>query len=141
MLGYKRAMKQAKAGLNTRWVQSGDFSLASGYACMQTLLELPDRPTALFCSNDEMAIGAMQACREACLNLPADMSIVGFDDIPFAAYTHPRLSSVHQPRNQIGEQVMLLMLRMLRDGATEQARIVLPHKLVVRDSTAPLRAF
>ncbi len=138
LTGYKRAMKHAKATLNARWVQSGDFTLASGYACMQKLLALPERPTSLFCSNDEMAIGAMQACREAGMTLPTDMSIVGFDDIPVAAYTHPRLSSVHQPRNQIGEQVMLLMLRMLRDGVSEQARIVLPHELIVRDSTAAL---
>lgn len=138
LLGYKRAMRNAGATVNDRWLQTGDFTLASGYTCMQALLAQRERPTALFCSNDEMAIGAMQACRDAGLHLPADMSIIGFDDIAFSAYTHPKLSSVYQPRNQIGEQVMLLILSMLRDNKVEQSRTVLPHKLVLRDSTAPL---
>lgn len=135
LLGYKRAMRKARAPLNGRWVQSGDFTLASGYACMQDLLKLAERPTALFCANDEMAIGAMQACRDQGLELPEDMSIVGFDDIAFAAYTHPRLTSVHQPRNRIGEQVMMLMLDMLQGKTVAKSRIVLPHELIVRDST------
>ena len=135
--GYRLAMKRAKAAVNGRWLQSGDFTLASGYACMERLLALPERPSALFCANDEMAIGAMQACRAAGLTLPSDMSIVGFDDIAFADYTHPRLTTVHQPRNRIGEQVMLMMLNMLKAGSAEQSRVILPHELIVRDSTAP----
>ena len=135
--GYRRAMKRAKAPLNSSWLTSGDFTLASGYACTQDLLALSQRPTALFCANDEMAIGAMQACRDAGLSLPGDMSIIGFDDIAFAAYTHPRLSTVHQPRNRIGEQVMQLMLKMLKEGGAGETRLVLPHELVLRESTAP----
>lgn len=137
--GYMRAMKASKVSLNPRWIQSGDFSLASGYSCMQALLQQSERPSALFCANDEMAIGAMQACRDAGLTLPRDMSIVGFDDIAFAAYTHPRLTSVHQPRNRIGERVMLLMLSMLKEGAVDETRVVLPHELIVRDSTVAIR--
>lgn len=136
LLGYKRAMRNAGASVKAHWIQSGDFTLASGHTCTQSLLALSERPTALFCANDEMAIGAMQACREAGLGLPEDMSIVGFDDIAFAAYSHPRLTSVHQPRNRIGEQVMTLMLKMLRNEVVEESRIVLAHELVIRDSTA-----
>ncbi len=136
--GYKQAMKAAKIPFKSQLVKTGDFTLASGYACMQALLAGTQRPTALFCASDEMAIGAMQACREANLNLPRDMSIVGFDDIAFASFSHPRLTSVHQPRNAIGERVMLMMLNMLEEGGQEEGRTVLPHELVVRDSTAPL---
>ena len=83
-----------------------------------------------------MAIGAMQACHAAGLSLPGDMSVVGFDDIGFAAYTHPRLTTVHQPRNRIGEQVMTMMLAMLAGNTPADSRIVLPHELVVRESSA-----
>lgn len=133
--GYKQALRGAGVKLTQRWVVTGDFSLQSGYAGMETLLADGDRPTALFCANDEMAIGAMQACRDAGLELPREMSVVGFDDIAFAAYTHPRLTSVHQPRNRIGEEVMLLMLKMLAGNAPAEPRLVLPHELIVRESS------
>lgn len=138
--GYQRALKSAGLKTTKAWLRHGDFSLASGYRCMHSLLAEKTQPSALFCANDEMAMGAMQACREAGLDLPADMSVMGFDDIAFAAYTHPRLSSVHQPRNRIGEEVMRVMLGMLAGKAPTQARMVLPHELVIRDSSAPPRA-
>lgn len=135
--GYEQALQHAGLSLAPRLIKQGDFTLASGYACTTALLAEADPPTALFCANDEMAIGAMQACHEAGLTLPADMSVVGFDDIAFAAYSHPRLTSVHQPRNRIGEQVMTMMLEMLAGNGPTESRIVLPHELVIRDSSAP----
>ncbi|WP_372749593.1 LacI family DNA-binding transcriptional regulator [Litorivivens sp.] len=135
MLGFRQAMQAAQLPVNSRWLKSGDFTLASGYRCMEELLTLSRRPTALFCANDEMAIGAMQACRDAELSLPEDMSVVGFDDIAFAAYSHPRLTTVNQPRNRIGEQVMKMMLAMLAGENPTEPRMVLPHELVVREST------
>ncbi|HCQ58093.1 MAG TPA: hypothetical protein DIU10_09350 [Sulfitobacter sp.] len=135
LLGYRQAMKNAGVKSSAQWVLHGDFSLASGYHCMQQFLQGKRSISAVFCANDEMAIGAMRACRDAGLSLPQDMSIVGFDDIAFAEYSHPRLSSVHQPRNRIGEQVMTLMLSMLAGNLPASPRVVLPHELVVRESS------
>jgi LacI family repressor for deo operon, udp, cdd, tsx, nupC, and nupG len=102
------------------------------------LLARKQRPTAVFCANDEMAIGAMQACRDEGLVLPSEMSIVGFDDLVFGEYTSPRLTTIHQPRNEIGERVMTLMLEILAGEKPKHSRIFLAHKLVIRESTASL---
>ena len=134
--GYEQALKEAGLTVEPALIKQGDFTLASGYDCTAALLAAANPPTALFCANDEMAIGAMQACHAAGLSLPGDMSVVGFDDIGFAAYTHPRLTTVHQPRNRIGEQVMTMMLAMLAGNTPADSRIVLPHELVVRESSA-----
>ena len=135
--GYEDAIQGAGLSVSPMLIKQGDFTLASGHACTTELLAEGNPPTALFCANDEMAIGAMQACHEAGLTLPADMSVVGFDDIAFAAYTHPRLTTIHQPRNRIGEQVMTMMLEMLAGNPPSDSRIVLPHELLVRDSSSP----
>ncbi len=134
--GYEQALREAGLTVEPALIKQGDFTLASGYDCTAALLASANPPTALFCANDEMAIGAMQACHAAGLSLPGDMSVVGFDDIGFAAYTHPRLTTVHQPRNRIGEQVMTMMLAMLAGNTPADSRIVLPHELVVRESSA-----
>lgn len=137
LLGYQQALATAKLKPQPTLMKAGDFSLDSGMLAMQQLLKLKQRPTAVFCTNDAMAIGAMQACRDAGLRLPGQMSIVGFDDIRFSAYTQPRLTTVHQPRTEIGKAVMNMMLGMLADDKdpVAVARIVLPHRLVVRESS------
>ncbi len=137
LAGYREAMTAAGEKPNARWIRFGDFTLESGYSAMDALLTAEKRPSAIFCANDEMALGAMQACRDHCLTLPDDLSIVGFDDISFAQFSHPRLTTIHQPRNAIGEHVMSLMLGILSGEKPMPGRVVLPHRLVVRGSTAP----
>ncbi len=138
--GCKQALTEAGIQPRKLWVRSGDFTLGSGYSQMESLLNKPKRPTAVFCANDEMAIGAMQACRDNGMILPEDMSIVGFDDIGIAQFIHPRLTTIHQPRNAIGERVMSLMLGILSGKELKPGRVVMPHRLVVRQSTAPYTA-
>lgn len=134
--GFNDALKVNNVSVNKLWLAQGEFTLASGYGAMKVLLGKKERPTAVFCANDEMAIGAMQACRDEGLTIPDDMSIVGFDDIVFAEYTSPRLTTIHQPRNEIGERVMTLMLEILAGNAPEINRVLLSHKLIVRESVA-----
>jgi len=106
---------------------------------MLAILAQGDPPTAVFCANDEMAIGAMKAARERGMTLPRDLSLVGFDDIGFAAYSTPALSTVSQPREEIGAQSMRLMLAILQQRRPDQCRVVLQHTLVLRESTAKPR--
>lgn len=138
--GFRRALAAAGVRPRRARLRNGDFSLASGREQMLAILAQGDPPTAVFCANDEMAIGAMKAARERGMTLPRDLSVVGFDDIGFAAYATPALSTVRQPREQIGEQAMRLMLDILQQRGTIPAKVVLPHALVLRASTAkPLR--
>lgn len=114
----------------------GDFSIESGGRQAAELLDEPGRPTAIFCFSDEMAMGAMEAIRQRGLDCPRDISLVGFDDIRFAEYLHPKLTTVRQPKDQIGHEVVRLLLDILTGRSTALQNITLPHQLVVRSSTA-----
>lgn len=108
----------------------GDFTMASGEAAMKILLARKPRPSAVFCANDEMAIGAIKAARDAGLRVPDDVSIVGFDDISYAAFTDPPLTTIRQPRREFGRAAVAVLL----DGAVPVARM--GYELIIRRSTS-----
>jgi LacI family repressor for deo operon, udp, cdd, tsx, nupC, and nupG len=115
----------------------GDFSIESGLRQAGDLLDQPAPPTAIFCFSDEMAMGAIEAIRRRGLHCPRDVSLVGFDDIRFAQYLSPQLTTVSQPMEQIGHEVVRLLLDILADRASALQNVTLPHRLIVRSSTAP----
>jgi LacI family repressor for deo operon, udp, cdd, tsx, nupC, and nupG len=117
-------------------VEHGDFSVESGVACADRLLAGPNPPTAIFCFNDEMALGVLHAARNRTLRVPDDLSVVGLDDIHHAQYWDPPLTTVAMPMRDMGEQAVRVLLGILNDGGRPPERIVLPHTLVVRSSTA-----
>ena len=103
---------------------------------MQQLLGLPSPPTAIFCYNDVTALGAIRAAHAVGLRVPRDLSIVGFDDIDLAPYFEPPLTTVAQPKRQMGEKAVHMVLELLAGNAVEDC--VLPSRLIVRGSTMPL---
>jgi LacI family transcriptional regulator len=113
-----------------------------GYQAMGRLLALREPPTALFAADDAMAIGALKAAAECGVAVPADLSIVGFDDIKSAGYLHPALTTVHQPYEEIACQAVALLVEMIRDRTIPQPapHIRIPPQLVKRDSCAPPKA-
>jgi len=117
-------------------VMNGDFSIESGAVAAERLLGRKEPPTAIFCFNDEMAIGVIDTARRRKLRIPNDLSLVGFDDIRFARYTDPPLTTVAQPMRQIGEGTVRLLLEILQGPGSPES-VTLPHTLVVRSSTAP----
>ena len=118
-------------------VRHGDFSIPSGAEAAATLLTCPDPPTAVFCFNDEMAMGVIGEARSRGLRVPSDLSVVGFDDIRFAQCTNPPLTTVAQPMREIGEGTVRLLLEILNGSQLAPVSITLPHTLQVRASTAP----
>jgi LacI family transcriptional regulator, repressor for deo operon, udp, cdd, tsx, nupC, and nupG len=120
-------------------VMHGDFSIESGSVAAERLLGRAGRPTAIFCFNDEMAIGVMEIAHRLHIRIPNDLSVVGFDDIRFSRYLTPSLTTIAQPMRQIGEGTVRLLLRILGGGGDAQVpeSVTLPHTLVVRSSTAP----
>lgn len=120
--------------------QGARFGFASGLAAGERFLALAERPTAVFCASDEIAMGLMKVVRRAGLRVPADVSIVGFDGIDQVDYLDPILSTMRQPRQEIGRRGAEVLLRML-DGtaAPQDHRIRLPVELLSRESTAPWR--
>ena len=117
----------------------GDFSIESGAAAAERLLGRSERPTAVFCFNDEMAMGVVEVARRMGARVPQQLSVVGFDDIRFARHMDPPLTTIAQPMRQIGEGTVRLLLSILAGGhdAETPESVTLPHKLVVRASTAP----
>jgi LacI family repressor for deo operon, udp, cdd, tsx, nupC, and nupG len=117
----------------------GDFSIESGAAAAERLLTRKQRPTAIFCFNDEMAIGVIEVARRLKVRVPAELSVVGFDDIRFARHIDPPLTTIAQPMRQLGEATVRLLLGILAGGGDPETpeSVTLPHKLVIRASTAP----
>jgi len=134
--GYETALKQAGITPATSLVAPGDFSMEAGVRAIESFLARTQKFSAVFCSNDEMAIGAMRALATHGLDVPGDVSIVGFDDIRFARYTSPALTTIAQPKNEIGREAMRMLIELLNDPSTPVLKRVLSADLVVRGSTA-----
>jgi LacI family repressor for deo operon, udp, cdd, tsx, nupC, and nupG len=118
----------------------GDFSIESGAVGAERLLGRKVPPTAIFCFNDEMAMGAVETAKRRGLRVPLDVSIVGFDDIRFARCIDPPLTTVAQPMRAIGEGTVALLLAILNSDVKAPDSVTLPHTLTIRSSTAPPRA-
>lgn len=118
----------------------GDFSIESGIAAAEQLLGGARPPTAIFCFNDEMAIGVLHTARQHNLRVPDDLSVAGFDDIRFAQFSDPALTTVRQPMRELGEATVRLLLDILRGNVKDAVSVTLPHALIVRASTGAPRA-
>ena len=137
--GYRQALISAKLPFAPELVRDGDFTMPSGATAMDELLTLPTPPTAVLCANDEMAFGAVQTLHRRGLLVPADISIVGFDDLNMAAFYNPPLTTVHIPRHDIGRRAAAELIELLA-GRTVTQNAILPTRLIIRGSTAPPRA-
>ena len=135
--GYRAGLAEAGLTYDKKLVVEGDFGLESGGRAVEHFLALSKPPTAIFVSNDEMAMGAIQALHAKGLNVPNDMSIVGFDDIRFAGAYNPPLTTVSQPRYEIGRRATDMLMQLLSGDQPSQPQCELPSKLVVRGTTAP----
>ena len=138
--GYCQGMAELGVLGTQQLLYSGNFSLDSGAAAARAILAGDKLPTAIIAANDAMVIGALQVIKKQGLRVPEDISMVGFDDIKFAAYCDPPLTTIRQPRTQIGELSMQMMLDILNGESPELQRRELPHELVIRGSVAPLNA-
>jgi LacI family transcriptional regulator len=138
--GYQTALAAAGVLPKPELVAEGDFLIEGGYAAGGALLDLTEPPTAIFASNDNMAVGVLLAARERGLRVPADLSIVGFDDSEKASIVTPQLTTVRQPLEELGRTAVSLLMRLLDRQRVEALHVELATKLVVRDSTAPPRA-
>ena len=135
--GYRAAMKQARLPIADGWIVEGQLTISGARKATRVLINHNDRPTAIFCANDEMAIGCLHETKSAGLTVPDDMSIVGFDDIRYAEVTDPPLTTISQPAEEIGERVMYRLCRRIEEGSLNNSEAeIVPHKLVVRQSVA-----
>lgn len=135
-LGYMDSLISHGISPNPDYFVAGDYSIESGYAAMNALLDLNNRPTAVFCGNDDMAIGAMNACFDRGVGIPGDVSLIGFDDMIFAQYTNPPLTTIHKSVSEIAAEGTKLLLQRMEQPNAEPIQRLLGSKLVQRRSVA-----
>ena len=136
--GYQQALRKWGIPHDPTLIVPGDGLPAGGMRAVKTLLKMSEPPSAVFCYNDMTAIGVLQAAREANIAVPGDLAVIGFDDIPFASYVSPSLTTINQPKREMGRLAveMALSLAEADDGADlELSDIVVKGELVVREST------
>jgi len=138
--GYKQAMDRLALTIPEGYlINGGFFSVEEGKQAMQTLLALPKRPTAVFVAGDQMAIGAMEAIHEAGLQVPHDISVVGYDDIEMSKYVTPKLTTVRQDTERIGQHAAELLIEQIVNKRRVMTTDIIPVDLIVRQSTGPVK--
>ena len=133
--GFINAHYEAGLSVNEDYILKGNYDLESGYASMQLILEMQDRPSAVFCSNDEMALGAMKAIKQRGIVMPDEISIAGFDDMGFTAYLTPSLTTVLRPVEDMSKEGTQILLNKIENNETVELGIInLDTRIIIRDS-------
>ncbi|EKY3204518.1 ribose operon transcriptional repressor RbsR [Cronobacter dublinensis] len=132
--GYRTAMQRAGLAVPEGYEVIGDFEFGGGLRAMQSLLALPEPPQAVFMGNDAMAVGAYQALYQAGLRIPQDIALVGYDDIELARYMTPPLTTIHQPKDELGELAIDVLIHRMAQPELQQQRLQLTPVLMERGS-------
>lgn len=135
--GYQQALRRAGLIIDLTKSVQGDFSFESGAKAMRKLLASATPPSAIFCHNDMMAIGAMREAKAAGIRIPQDLSIIGFDNIEFSEFCEPALTTVAQPRFDIGYQATQMLFNILNGDDVRTGSRLLDTELILRQSTMP----
>ncbi|MNO19374.1 Catabolite control protein A [compost metagenome] len=133
--GYQKALEEAGIPVNPNYILVDKHTIEDGKNVMRLILEMKDRPTAVFTGSDEIAGGLMMAAKQAGLSVPGDLAILGFDDQPIAEVLDPGLTTIRQPIEQMGQKAGEILLSILNQENTESAVHELPVELIIRKST------
>lgn len=137
--GYEKAMKKLNLEIPDGYIVDGvNFDVPGGYKAMKELLKLKERPTAVFAACDKIAFGAIDAMKEEGVNVPEDISIIGYDDIEIARYITPKLTTIRQNREEIGKTAVDLLVKQINEKEKLKINKIIPVELVVRDSCKKL---
>ena len=132
--GFREGLEEKGLQLSESRIAVGDMTQRSGYSQAMRFLDMPDPPTAIAACNDLMALGAISAAQERGLVVGKDIAITGFDNIPLAEYSHPQLTTIHQPIYQIGAMVCEMLIQHIQGKVLDKEQILLTPTLVVRQS-------
>ncbi|ENM5786545.1 substrate-binding domain-containing protein [Vibrio metoecus] len=136
--GYKRALAEAGLGIHPDWIIESDFECEGGYQAFEKLYQRNKLPSALFVSNDMMAMGVIQAASQRGLRVPDDLSLIGYDDVHIAKFMTPALTTIHQPKYRLGKAAVDTLLYRLENPDTTAQVVQLEPTLVVRSSVCSL---
>jgi LacI family transcriptional regulator len=133
--GYRAALAAARVPVDANLIRVGGYWPESAEEPAHTLLTLPERPTAIFAANDLSAIRTMQVAQELGLEVPRDLSVIGFDNVPESALASPPLTTIAQPIQEMGRQAVRMLLELLGGRELDATHVTLPTELIVRQST------
>lgn len=136
--GYVQALRRCGITVDPHYIARGNFTFEAGSTALEQLLALPQPPTAVFCHSDIMALGALSYAKRRGLKIPDDLSIIGFDNISLAEFCDPPLTTVSQPRFDIGREAMLLLLNQLSGQVVDSGSRLLDCELIIRGSTSKI---
>jgi DNA-binding LacI/PurR family transcriptional regulator len=137
LAGFAQALEEHGIPLREEWVVPSELSIEGGRSAMRQLLSLPERPTAVFSSNNLLSLGALIAIKDCGLRCPVDISLIGYDDHPWSAVSDPPLSVVRQPAQRIGQIAAQTVLGLINGDMLDDTRIILECDLVLRQSHGP----
>jgi len=137
--GFTNALAAHKIISQPQWTIEGDWSARSGYDAMMRMAQANNLPSAIFAQNDLMAVGILRAARDLGLAIPEQLSVIGVDDIPMAAYSAPPLTTIKQDFLMIGQEAAKLLIRAIEDPLAPRQHLVLPAEMLLRRSTGPAR--
>lgn len=136
LAAYKDSMREAGIDVKPEYIMKTEATIQKGYECAKKLLLLDEKPTAIFACNDLLAAGVIQAAKELELDLPRELSVVGFDNTVLSTTTAPMLTTVSQPIKQMGAKVVDLLLQEMEESKGYKERLLMAPELIVRQSTA-----
>jgi len=137
--GWRDAMAKAKIDIDPGWLVAGDFSAPAGHELTRRLLARGDL-TAIFASNDLLAIGALRAAAELGVAVPDALSVIGFDGIDLGGYAYPALTTVGHPIRAMGETAASVLIERIAQSPSACREVVLTAQLLMRESTGPVSA-
>jgi len=132
--GFRQALQENQVPLPGEWVVQSELSIEGGMGAALQLLRLPNRPSAVFISNNLLLLGALKAIHQLGLKCPDDIAILGFDDHPWAEVTNPPISVVRQPARDVGRQAAEILLCLMNNETIEASQVILDCNLIVRNS-------
>jgi DNA-binding LacI/PurR family transcriptional regulator len=135
LMGYQDALADASIAYDQDLVRIADFDPQSGFLQMKSLLSSGESFTAVFVASDNVAMGALAAIHETGLQVPGDLSVLGFDDIPWANYATPPLTTIHTPAHELSQQSCLLLLELMKEKTGQTRKVTIDSELVIRKST------
>lgn len=137
VLGYKDGLQQSGLAFDEMLIVKGDSSIASGAACADLLLDLPDPPTAIFAANDDMAAGVIRVASRRGIDIPGQLSVAGFDDSALALQIFPAMTTVRQPLAEMARTAAMALIGEERNQLMQSGALTVPGTLQVRESTGP----
>lgn len=138
--GYKDVLNVHGLEVRQEYIAlaNADYSFRSGKAAAFKLLEQKDRPTAIFCISDILALGAITAAKELGIRVPEDLTVIGFDDVDDTTMFHPYITTIAQPCYELGKESFRILHACMNNGEKTNMKVVLPHKFIIRESSAPI---